>query len=205
MRLCMFLSTVDASLGRSTFIIICLSARPFLGLVGDEDDTPVSLQPTSGVAGIFPLGCLFLQGAFQHFGYFLALASHPCPIWIFTWGLCSVLEGSPFPYQCLRGFWRGFRSCRQIYNCSHASWMISPIQFPREYPILLLGLVSTRSSVIGLYGLLVFIFPAFSEGLQNYRNICFALVSGVPGSLLPTFCYFLHLTKNVLTVCFPSL
>ena len=40
MRSCMFFSVISASLGLSGFIIVCLSARPFNGLVGEADYPP---------------------------------------------------------------------------------------------------------------------------------------------------------------------
>ena len=65
---------------------------------------------------------LILQLEYSHFffkgipqlGYFLALSSHPCHIWIFTWGLRSVLEG-PFISQCIQRFQRGFQSGHQLF------------------------------------------------------------------------------------------
>ena len=40
-----FLSTVDASLTRSAYIILCLSVQPFLGSVGEADSPPVWFLP----------------------------------------------------------------------------------------------------------------------------------------------------------------
>ena len=45
MHSCMFLSTVYTSLGRSKFVIFCLSLRTFLGSVGEADAPPVCLLP----------------------------------------------------------------------------------------------------------------------------------------------------------------
>ena len=44
-RSCMFLSTVDAYLRRSTFNIVCLSAQPFVGSVDEVSPPPVSFLP----------------------------------------------------------------------------------------------------------------------------------------------------------------
>ena len=66
-----------------------------------------------GAAGIFPFGCFALQDI-THPGYLLALASQPCPVWTFTWGTLSILEG-PLVDHCLWRFWRGFQSCRRSF------------------------------------------------------------------------------------------
>ena len=57
--------------------------------------------------------CFVLQGVNQQLGCFLAMASHPCPIWIYTWGLHSVLAG---PLNFLSNvFRRRLRNCRKIF------------------------------------------------------------------------------------------
>ena len=84
----MFLSTVNASLGQSTFIIVCLSARTFLGLVGEADPPPICILPILARSASAH-HCLFLQGVSQHLG----LLAKP---WVFR----SDLEGPTFDFWC---------------------------------------------------------------------------------------------------------
>ena len=96
-------------------LILCLPARPYLVVVDEEAPTPVSLHLPLGTDVIFPVWvCLFLQGLLRNLGYLLVLDFQTCPIWIFTWGLHSVLEGL-FLYQCLWGFWRESQSDQQVF------------------------------------------------------------------------------------------
>ena len=55
MRSCMFLSTVDASIWRSTFIIFRLSEKPFSGLVGKAAPPTVILLPRQAKLYFRPL------------------------------------------------------------------------------------------------------------------------------------------------------
>ena len=90
-----------------------LSERPLLGLVGKLNYPPICLHLPSGAAFIQPFGCFVLQ-FIPNLGYLIVLASQPCTIWEFTWGLRSVL-GGPLIDQFLQPFWRGFRSCWKFF------------------------------------------------------------------------------------------
>ena len=68
MRSCMFLSTVDASLGRSEYFPLCLSARTFLGSVGEADAPPVCFR--TRLEWSYFTHYFVLQGV-SHLGYFL--------------------------------------------------------------------------------------------------------------------------------------
>ena len=83
MHSCMFLSTIDASLGRSAYFIFRLSAWPFLGSVNKVDPPPVYLLPRLARSASSH-SCFFLQGVSQHLGYLLFMDSQPCPIWTIT-------------------------------------------------------------------------------------------------------------------------
>ena len=95
-------------------LILPLSELPFLGLVGKAASTTICTRPPFGMDGIFPFGCFVLQ-VIPNFGYLIALDSHPCQIWRFTRGICSILEGTLLS-QCLQNFSRGFRSCWKIFQ-----------------------------------------------------------------------------------------
>ena len=99
----------------------------------------------------------------------------------------------------------GAGSCWQISNSSHASCMVCPIQLPWGSPLFSLGLISTRSSIVGLLGLFIPYSTWFLGVLQSSCKYCFNLVSGFPGSLLPAFYYFRPLKKKIFTGWFPSL
>ena len=89
---------------------LCLSARPFLGLVGKVASTSIFLQPPSGAAGICPL-VFYIVTSFivQHLDYLLFLYYQKCPICKVSWRLCSVLE-SPSDGLMSRLFRRGFQN-----------------------------------------------------------------------------------------------
>ena len=112
--------------------LLRLWAQPFLVLVGEAASPPICLHSPSGTVSIWTFFVFVLQGT-PHLGYFLALASQPCTIWKFPWVLCSVLE-SPFPYQCLQLFRRGFRSDQQLFSDSYrAIWIFCPVWSPWGY------------------------------------------------------------------------
>ena len=167
---CMFLFTDNASLVRSTSTIVCLSARPFLGLVGEASPPPVCLLPrlTRSDSSRY---CLFLQVVYQHLGGLLSLDSQPHPIWLFIWVIQSAFDGSPFPSQCPQHHWRGFRSfgkCTIVPTWD--GWSV-PSNFIGDFRSSL-DLISTSSSVGGIFGIFIpystcFLggYPKFSEGL----------------------------------------
>ena len=102
MRSCMFFSPVYTSIWRSKFIIVCLSARPFLVSVGKLDTPPVCLQPIlTWLASIHY--CLFLQEFFQNLG----ILAKP---WVFF--LIFRVPNSVFNVLHLQ---RRLRSCWQIF------------------------------------------------------------------------------------------
>ena len=105
MSLCIFLSTVNALLGRSTFIIVCLSVRPFLGLVVEADAPPMYCIPALWSGWNLPMGFFCYKVYSKHLGL---LAE--------TWGIRSIFEGSPFDFQCLIFFRRRFQSCRRTFS-----------------------------------------------------------------------------------------
>ena len=105
--------------------ILCLSAQPFSGLVGEADSPSTKFTPA------FCCGCNLLiylkQRLSQYFGYVLALAFQPCPIWTVSWRLWSVLEG-PLVAQCLRRFWKGGpKISAKISHHSCARRLVFPI------------------------------------------------------------------------------
>ena len=163
-----------------------------------------TFTPSFYFSWILPIGFLFLQPVFQHLGCLLALASRPCPICTFTWGLCSW--GS---------FWgwmsptrqRGSQSCRRIFPVLSARDGFIPVRSNWGSPIFSCRRVFGRPTARLVALLLGSWFPKLPifSGLQNSWRDCFALVSGVPGSLLPDFCSRCPFTKKVLTGCFPSL
>ena len=61
MQSCMFLSTVDASLGQSTFIIIRLSVRTFSRSIGESDAPYICLLPILERSDFCPLLFIFTR------------------------------------------------------------------------------------------------------------------------------------------------
>ena len=138
----------------------------------------------------------------EHLGYFIALDSWPFPIWRFTWGLCSVIEGL-FLSHCLWHFWRGFRSGHKIF----------PI-FPAQYgSIIFFRLIyqSFRRSPLLSPGFSFtpllpgwFLralpcpkrFPVFS-GIRDYWRYCSAPANNFLGSRIHAFLYRCSVTKKV--------
>ena len=112
MFLCMFLSTVNASLDGLQFFM-GLSAQPFSRLVGDMASPTICLHLSSDMAYICLIGCLCLLSVFQHLVYLLALASYPHILWTYSRGIRYFLEG-PLLSICLQNFRRGFQSCQRI-------------------------------------------------------------------------------------------
>ena len=207
----MFLSTVDVSLGRPTFIIVRLSARPFSGLVGNAAPPPVCFLPRlerSASSHYF----FVLQVVSKLHGYFLSLDSNMCLIWTISWGLCSILE-SPFLFLCLRHFLRGFRSGQGLFgrfyltgNFRVSCWGFT---FPHSFrwsPILSEGCSFSPLFSVGFLRALACTkrFPVVL-GPQNTRRDCSEPASDVLGSLLPDFLSYCSSTKKVSWDLFPAL
>ena len=118
--------------------ILCLSAQPFSGLVGEADSPSTKFTPA------FCCGCNLLiylkQRLSQYFGYVLALAFQPCPIWTVSWRLWSVLEG-PLVAQCLRRFWKGVRRFQRKF-------LIIPAQDDSFFPYDLFGVSALVSTLL---------------------------------------------------------
>ena len=113
MRSCMLFSPVEALIWWSTWFNFRLSARPFLGSIGKATPSPFCVLPKlarSASACYY----LFLQCVFQHLGYLLSMASHPCLTWKFTWGIRSDLEGL-FLFGYFRRFLRSLQSGQRIF------------------------------------------------------------------------------------------
>ena len=117
------LTTLDVSFGWSTFIIICLSARPFSGSVSEADAPTVCFLPSLAHSASSHY-CLFLQVVSQHLGFLIFLASNSCLIWVFTWGV-----------RFWGSFWgsMSLTSLKVVPKCSGSLWLIFSIwKFPRE-------------------------------------------------------------------------
>ena len=151
--------------------------------------------------GIFSVwDCLFLQGLFQHLVYFLVLTYHPCPIWAFTWGLWSVLEGH-FLSQCLQRFRRGFQSGQKIFPIvtAQAGLIIFFLLIHRsswQSPLLSPGFSLSMLSYVGFLRDLSCAkrFPVFL-GIQNYWTDCSTSMSNVMVIIIPAL-LFLHSVIN---------
>ena len=147
MHLCMFLSMVSASLGGFAYIILCLLAQPFLGLVGEADYPPVGFLPK--LAWLDSTHFFKKQCVSQQLGYFIALASQPCPIWTFPWGIRSVLEGI-FIFTISLKFLSGFQSGQKILTIVSARYGLSVLSnIFRKYPLFLTGPLFQRHLFLG--------------------------------------------------------
>ena len=79
-----FKSSVVTLLGRTASFDLELASAALFGVVGKADSPLVKFTPALWRVRHMPIGFLFVQGVFQHLVYLLALASQPCPIWIFS-------------------------------------------------------------------------------------------------------------------------
>ena len=113
MHSCMFLSLVDASLDGLHIYFVLVNAS-LLGVGWRGGLSSHIFTPAFWRIWHMPIFLGFLQGI-SHLGYFLALNSQLCPIWLFDLGLHSVLE-VPFLSKCLQLFWRGFQSGQQFLS-----------------------------------------------------------------------------------------
>ena len=91
-------------------------------------------------------------------------------------------------------------------NRFHAIRRLCSILHNRCSPLLSMGLISTRSSVGGIFR--ISIVPRFSLLLGVFlgsQKDCFTIASVIPERLVPAFyCYCLE-AKNCFTICVPSL
>ena len=71
-----------------------MTARPFLGLVGEESPPPINL-PVFWHGWLLPVGFCSTRCVLQHLGYFIFLTSHLCTIQKISRGLRSAIV-SPF-------------------------------------------------------------------------------------------------------------
>ena len=130
-----FVITVRHILGRSThpwavcIFVLRLSVHIFLVLVGEVDSPPIYLHPPYGASGICSFGFFVLQ-VIPLLVYLIAMTSHPCPIWTFTWCLRYVLECT-FLSQCLRRFWGGSKVV--------GKFLVVPVWYGLSVPSNLLG------------------------------------------------------------------
>ena len=110
-------------LGRSVSFDIVLASAALLRLVARRMLLPfVSWPDWNG--RISAHYSLVLQDVFRHLGYLLLLASQPCPIWTFTWGIRPDLEVT-FLFGCLWHFWRSLRSDQQVFLIASAQAGVS--------------------------------------------------------------------------------
>ena len=134
----------------------------------------------------FPEGCWCL----------ISVDSQPCPIWTFTWKTSSwgSFLGWLYPMSITQVVGKCFQSFPRKLN-----WIFSSACSIDHVG----GLLSCRrvallfcSSISGLL---------FLGSLRSSLKDWFALVSGVPGSLIPDFCSCHPLTKNFPKFRFPYL
>ena len=117
-----------------------------------------------------------------------------------SWGLCSVLEGSP-TIVCVRSFWKRLWSCLW-------TWWPFPHELSCLYYLILLavsnivtGFLYSSAHVWWWYcGIIVPWLPV-QQGVQCSQRNCFATASDFPGSLLPAFCFLRSVMKKVSTGC----
>ena len=181
MRSCMFFSTVESSIWRSTFIIVRLSARPFSGTVGEVAAPPICILPQLPRPNLRPLLFIFTRSIstpyivyFASFSAMSNLDNHSKDT-IRSWGSSSLLMSPTFLEETPK--WSA-----NFLHCFHASWCLYSIRHTHCSKLLLLGLIYTCPSFGGLFGL--FIVPKFSLFLGVFRRSrkdCFAIASDVPG------------------------
>ena len=142
---------------------------------------------------------LFLQGVFQHLGYFISLDSQPCPICTFTQGIRYDLEG-PFIFGCLRCFPEKSLKCSANFlNRFRTSWRICSIRYLQGSPILppVLRLSYRYSSSAPFWGFLIVpIFSLILGGSSKFLEGLFRSCECVPGSILSAFSYRCLFTKK---------
>ena len=178
------------------YFILSFPARPFLGLVKEVDPPPINFT------------CCLTCLAYSHRVLFLQRCLTP---WTFD---CSGLLAMPdmenlsrYPL-CSRGFRLIFIYLIFLEGSSKLSggiegdfrvtwsWGSAPI-VPVVSLLYLDWLVHPVAILwLSLGGILIGTLVPFCKGLQSIWRYWFAIVSDVPGSFLPTFCYCCSLTKK---------
>ena len=168
-------------LNLTVYIYYCsLFSVTLLGF-GRQGGCSFRLSPAkTGTVWFLSIVVYFYKGVSQHLGCLLSLASRPCLIRTFTWGLS--LE-CPFEAYCLQRHRRGFRSCWWIFIVFPArygfffsfrllqqSYRGSPLLSPYfSFPL------PTHLSEVSSGFVLSLVFrgyPKFSEGLICSRERC---------------------------------
>ena len=184
-------------------ILLTFWAQPFLGLFGEAASPPINFTPAFCSGWHLPIG-LFKQGAYSNTAdIFLWLSDmsdldslsratlHSCRSFrlfnasdVFgggskmVWWTCRRFPWD-LVWESVLIFWR-YPSCCQVSLS---------ILLPLDGSALVVSSWSRCSVMI--------------KGIRDFWRDCFALVSGVLGSLLPAFCARRPLTKKFSTGCLP--
>ena len=172
--------------GQSTYLSCACQSEPSWGWLASWILLPYVLHPPSGAAGIWPLGCLFLQICIP-------------TTWLFSCaGLSSVSDmeiymrdlicswGS-FSFSMSPKFLEGvLKWSENISNSSHAIWIVCTIRYTWGSLILSPGLwPSDRLSGVTSFGILIvpkfLIFLGFSKVIRmnspqlrvNSQEVCY--------------------------------
>ena len=122
------LSPANVSLGRSASFYLAIACVALLGDVWRCGFSSHKFRLPSGAAGIFPLVGFFFYNVF-HITHYLFRKS---------WGIHSVLEGSPL-IICDQRFGGGSEISRNIYDHFRAIWLVCTVRYSWQSPVLFLG------------------------------------------------------------------
>ena len=199
---CMFLSMADVSLGQSTAFGLALSSLALLG-VGRRGSFYSHIVYTCSLGQLASAKCFFCLT--------LCIPT-TLDFWANTWGLCSVLEGSPFYFWCMTFSWGGSAVAREfsftVYSAGSAEIFLLPDPLIiSEVSDIVTGLFFSSSLVCR--GFLVSCFSQkgslFSQGYKNLTGDWSVPASDVLLSLLPAFLFCCSVTKKLSWYIFPDI
>ena len=123
------------------YLVLRLPALTYSGLVDQAASPPIFFLVCQSRLYI----CLFWVFNFSkvYFQHLIFLEK--------SWGICSVLEGSPFNFWCPVFFGGGSEVVEKNSGRFHASWIVFPVRSHQEYPLLSMGLQLSNRLYGGVY------------------------------------------------------
>ena len=190
MHACIFNHWVTYLLDSMHHLILRLPVWPYLGLVSEVAPPTVILHRTSGAAWFYLL--VFFNNVYsKNLGFLVK-----------TWGLWSVLEGSPFDFWCptfsgvgsevadeLSFTVPSARAADFFFRLIQKSYRLSLLLFP--------GCSFLRSCLAGVFGILLALKGSlFSQGPKILGGTSPHLRSDILGILLHALLFFNPVTKK---------
>ena len=132
MHSCIFFQRSTRRSDNLHYLVLCLLALPYSGLVSEAAPPPINFTPALWRGWNIPV-IVFLQGLFKRLGYSIALDFQPCLIYTFTWGLRSW--GSFWGWIFLTSSEGVTKLSANISSRSRMSWIFFPVWYLRGSPL----------------------------------------------------------------------